>query len=299
MNSEERDLISHFIARVGGGVGAQKALPPIDPEANRFIAENFKRYPDAPYRITQLAVVEEAALTQAQNRIRDLEFQLQQARAQNVQLQGQLQQVQSGQAQGAQGAHQGGGFFSNLFGRGGQQVSPTQQTVQPRGAMPPGWGPGAAAGARPAGYSGGNYAAGPQPGMFPRSGSGFLGSALSTAAGVAGGVMAANALEGLFSGGHHAAGATPDAAGGAAVPDSGSLFGAGAGADAGAASGSDASDPFGGAGTSAGGFTQQDFGGSDAPTQDDQNFGSTDYGDGGGQDFGGGDDGGGYDDSMF
>ena len=46
------------------------------------------------------------------------------------------------------------------------------------------------------------YAPGYQPGMFQNSGSGFLGSALRTAAGVAGGVMAANALEGLFTGNH-------------------------------------------------------------------------------------------------
>jgi uncharacterized protein len=36
--------------------------------------------------------------------------------------------------------------------------------------------------------------------MFQRSGSGFLGSALTTAAGVAGGVVAGNALMDLFSG---------------------------------------------------------------------------------------------------
>jgi hypothetical protein len=35
--------------------------------------------------------------------------------------------------------------------------------------------------------------------MFQRSGSGFLGSALTTAAGVAGGMMVSNALMGLFS----------------------------------------------------------------------------------------------------
>jgi hypothetical protein len=47
------------------------------------------------------------------------------------------------------------------------------------------------------------YAPGYQPGMFQRSGSGFLGSALTTAAGVAGGMVAANALTSLFSGSGH------------------------------------------------------------------------------------------------
>jgi len=40
------------------------------------------------------------------------------------------------------------------------------------------------------------------PGMFQRPGSGFLGSALTTAAGVAGGLVAGNALMSLFSGSH-------------------------------------------------------------------------------------------------
>ena len=38
--------------------------------------------------------------------------------------------------------------------------------------------------------------------MFQQRGSGFLGSALTTAAGVAGGMVAGNALMNLFSGGH-------------------------------------------------------------------------------------------------
>ena len=38
--------------------------------------------------------------------------------------------------------------------------------------------------------------------MFQRPGSGFLGSALTTAAGVAGGLVAGNALMNLFSGSH-------------------------------------------------------------------------------------------------
>lgn len=246
MNSEERDLISRFVARVGAGQtapgsqGGQVALPPIDPEADRFIQENFQKYPEARYRITQLAVVQEAALAQAQNRIRELEFQLQQARNQA--------------AQGQQQAS-GGGFLSGLFG-GRQAQQPQQQNY------PSGWGPQAAQ--RPAGPQQGNYAQPPgyQPGMFPRSGSGFLGSALTTAAGVAGGMMAANALEGLFSGHHGAAGA----AGGDAVTGD---FGA-----------SSSPDPFAGAGTQAPGFSDSDF-----PQQDDSFGGGDDGGDFGGGGF--------------
>ncbi len=175
MTPEERDIISRFIARVGGapsggafsGGGQTPALPPIDPEADRFIGEQFTAYPEARYRITQLAFVQEAALAQAQNRIRALETQLQQAQA---------QQSQAGQSRG---------FFGGLFG-GGPQTPPPNYAPPPSYAPPP-------ASAYPSGY---------QPGMFQRGGSGFLGSALTTAAGVAGGVLAADAITSLFSGGH-------------------------------------------------------------------------------------------------
>jgi uncharacterized protein len=192
MTNEERDIIANFIARVGGA-GAQpspwagasvpattaQALPPIDPEADRFIAEQFNRYPDVRYRITQLAFVQDHALAEAQNRLKRLEWELQQA---------QQRAAQQPQQQG------GGGFFSGLFGGGRQQAAP------PPGGQPGGpWGQGAP----PPGYQQAapppQYAPAYQPGMFQRPGSGFLGSALTTAAGVAGGVLAADAIRDLFS----------------------------------------------------------------------------------------------------
>lgn len=246
MNNEERDVISRFIARVGGGqsgtqggafgsLGQQQlALPPIDPEADRFIADNFQQYPQARYRVTQLAVVQEAALAQAQNRIRQLEFQLQQAQSQLAQAQ--------------QQGRSSGGLFGGLFGGGAR---PQQQS-----APPPGWGQQAPPNYNPQQQYG--YPPGYQPGMFQRSGTGFLGSALTTAAGVAGGMMAANALEGLFS--EHGGGG----AGGETIVNN---------------YGDSASDPFAGSGMDAGsGFSDSDFGG--------------------GGDFGGGDGGGGFDDMF-
>lgn len=258
MNSEERDLISRFVARVGGGVGlpngqSPASLPPIDPEADRFIAENFQRFPEARYRITQLAVVQEAALSQAQARIRDLEFQLQQARGQIAQLQ--QQASQSGQ----QSSGQSGGFFSGLFGRGASAEPP------PRGAsLPPGWGPASGAAAPEMGRS---YAPPPgyQPGMFARSGSGFLGSALSTAAGVAGGMMAAHALEGLFSGEHeHAHGGGDGAGTGDGFSETTIINNYG----------DNYSDPFAGSGMNAPGFSPQDFGPQEAPVDNGGDFDS-------------------------
>ncbi len=255
MNNEERDLIARFVARVGGGPqvtgpGQPPAapLPPIDPEADRFIADNFQKYPEARYRVTQMAVVQEAALAQAQNRIRQLEFQLQQAQQQLAQVQ------QSGASKP--------GLFGGLFSGGNRP----QQS-----APPPGWGSQAAPPPNFMPQQQYAYPPGYQPGMFQRGGSGFLGSALTTAAGVAGGMMAANALEGLFSD-HHSGG---DAAGGWGT--GGDTIINNYGGDA------SASDPFGGSGTDAGNFSNSDFGGGDS---------------GGGGDFGGGDGGGGFDD-MF
>lgn len=200
MTNQERDIITQFIARVGGvqsqpsfggsvPATVQPPVAPVDREADALIAEQFQRYPEARYRITQLAFVQEQALIEAQNRIKRLEWELQQAQ----------QAVQQAQ-QAAQQRASGGGFFSGLFG-GGRQPAP------PRGGPGPAWNQGAPQqpyyqqSAPPPPQYPPNY----QPGVFQRQGSGFLGSALTTAAGVAGGLVAGNALMGLFSG-HHGMG---------------------------------------------------------------------------------------------
>ena len=112
MTNEERDIITNFIARVGGAAPAgatpwggsvpattQPALPPVDREADALIGEMFNRYPEARYRLTQLAFVQEHALAEAQNRMQQMQAALQQA-----------QQAQAAQPQ------QSGGFFSGLSG---------------------------------------------------------------------------------------------------------------------------------------------------------------------------------------
>ena len=195
MTNEERDIITTFIARVGAGGAQTQAgpwagsvpatapapLPPIDREADALIGEMFNRYPEARYRLTQLAFVQEHALTEAQNRIQHLEASLQQA-----------QQV-------AAQPQQGGGFFSGLFG-GGQRSAPPPQPgpAWNQGAAQPQYAPPPPQYAPPPPQYAPQYAPGYQPGMFQRSGSGFLGSALTTAAGVAGGMVVGNALMGLF-----------------------------------------------------------------------------------------------------
>jgi len=192
MTNEERDIISQFIARVSGAPSAsggsvpatQPALPPVDRDADALIGQLLQRYPEARYRITQLAFVQEHALTEAQNRIQRLQYELQQSQ----QAQQQAQQA----AQGA-GSSSGGGFFSGLFGGNRQQSAPPPGGAWNQGGQPQ-QGYGQPQPPPP------QYAPNYQPGMFQRQGSGFLGSALTTAAGVAGGLVAGNALMGLFSG---------------------------------------------------------------------------------------------------
>ncbi|MBK1657521.1 DUF2076 domain-containing protein [Paracraurococcus ruber] len=181
MNDEERRIITQYVERVAGAAPAQTApsspwggmggsvpqtqarpnLPPVDRDADALISDLFARYPEARYRITQTAFVQEAALVEAQNRIRQLEWEVENAR---------------GQAQAAQ--QQKGGLFGGMFGGGARP--------QPRMAPPP----------QPV------YPPGYNPGMLQqgRGGSGFLGTAVMTAAGVAGGMVLGNMLMNAFSG---------------------------------------------------------------------------------------------------
>jgi hypothetical protein len=188
MTPEERDIISRFVQRVAGSpasgsVPATTAAPmaPVDYEADQHLTTLFQQYPEARYRMTQLAFGQEQALQGAAQHIQALEQQLAQAR----QAQGQYQP-----GQGQPGAQQQGGFFSRLFG--GPQQAPGQAPYSQPYQQQPGYAqqqPGFGAG--PQGY-------GQQGMMAQRGGSGFLGSALTTAAGVAGGMLAFNAIEGLF-----------------------------------------------------------------------------------------------------
>lgn len=182
MTDEERQIISGFIARMGGQpqpaapgrppASGGQPLPAVDPEADRLIGELFERHPEARYRITQAAFVQEHALREAQNRIQELEW-----------------QVNAMQAQAEAQQNRG------LFGFG----APRQPNLPPRPSpMPPG--PGAQAMAANQGRPG------------------FLGGAMATAAGVAGGILLGNALMSMFSGSGAAQAATPDAAAAAETP---------------------------------------------------------------------------------
>jgi len=203
MNDQERQVIDDIFRRL-----EQVANQPRDPEAERYIAEKLRQQPYAPYALAQAVFVQEQALANLQ--------------AEGEQMRAELDR--------ASRQPQQGGFLSGIFGGGNasRPPGPTYNTPPTRQASP--WGQPQPHPQQPYGAPQGG-APGPWGGGIQRGGGGFLGTALSTAAGVAGGMMIANALTHAFSGDNNPLGNVASAAG---------LGGADQGADAGNAGITDA-----------------------------------------------------------
>ncbi|NCE84386.1 MULTISPECIES: DUF2076 domain-containing protein [Pseudomonas] len=187
MNSEEQTLIDGLFSRLQQ---AEKDSAPRDALAEARIKEHMTRQPAAGYYMTQSILVQEHA-------IKSLDAQNKQQAQQIQQLQDELQQARS---QAAQPAPSSGGFLSSIFGGGSRDPQPAQSAPASTGG---GWRePGRPSFGQPAPQQ--NYAAPPQNYQQPQQapaapiGSGFLGGALKTAAGVAGGVMLAEGISSLF-----------------------------------------------------------------------------------------------------
>lgn len=184
MTPEERDLIGGLFQKLrqsGGGA--------LDREAADFIARCIGEQPAAPYYLTQAVLVQDHALKGAQARIAQLEQALEQART-----------AQPGAAAGT-----GTSFLGGLMG---EAATPAAAGPWGRHATP--LPPAAAAPARPApaapppAYAPQPAYAQPQASAVPSSfgrGGGFMQSALSTAAGVAGGALLFQGIESLL--GYH------------------------------------------------------------------------------------------------
>lgn len=137
MTDEERRIISEYVMRVAGAAQPQAAassspwggsrvpstppqqppLPPVDRDADALIGQLFQQFPEARYRLTQTAFVQEHALVAAQNRIQELEWE----------LEGAQRQAQASQSRG-------------LFGFGGSRpapMPPRPEPVQAPGGMNP------------------------------------------------------------------------------------------------------------------------------------------------------------------
>ncbi|WP_210496976.1 DUF2076 family protein [Microvirga antarctica] len=187
MNDQERDVIADIFRRL-----EQVAGQPRDPEAERFIADRIRQQPYAPYAMAQTIFVQERALTNLNEELEALRAEVEELRRQ---------------------PQPSGGILSSLFGGG-----PRPADAQPMGRQASPWGvpaipqrqqaygdPGMAApgGAPPsAGAHGGPWGGGmgqPQRPGFG-GGGGFLQGALTTAAGVAGGMMLGNVLTNAFGG---------------------------------------------------------------------------------------------------
>jgi uncharacterized protein len=193
MTPDEQRMIQDLFQRLSAQGRVAK-----DAQAERVINDGLRANPDAGYQLVQTALVYEYQMNEQELRIRELEDQ--------------IAGLQRGQAAAPAG---GGSFLGGRIGagRGGsvpgvaaQQASPWQSAPQQPAAYQ-----------QPAPQRGGMFGGGAPAPMQPQAapaGGGFFRSALTTAAGVAGGMMVANSLSGLFGGGNnaHAAGHTPAAA---------------------------------------------------------------------------------------
>lgn len=195
MNSEERQLITGLFERMRG-VGPMDK----DRDAEALINQSVRQMPDSAYMLVQSVLVQENALQQAGSRIEELEERV---------------RILEEQAARPQQSSGGGSFLGGLFGGS----KPAQPQPLARGSVPamgsrPMGAPSAPAGspwgqqaAQPQGYAQQGYGAPMQqpPAQAP-AGGGFMKSALTTAAGVAGGMLLADSIRGMM-GGHKDAGA--------------------------------------------------------------------------------------------
>lgn len=176
MTPDERQLIDDLFDRM-----SRFGAPEKDRDAATLIDRNVRAMPDAPYMLVQSVLVQEHALQQADERIRDLEAQ--------------VRDLERGQAQPSSG----GSFLGGLFG--GSRPAPNQEP-RPSTSVP-------AMGSRPGeplqpapGWQARGPANDPGPPQQAPAGGGFLRSAMTTAAGVAGGMLLADSIRGMMGGGH-------------------------------------------------------------------------------------------------
>jgi hypothetical protein len=190
MTPEERQLLGGLFQRV-----ASTAATPRDAEAEAFITDAIRAQPHAPYALAQTVLVQRQALEAAAKRLQDLEA-----------------QVQSQNAPQEETSFLGN-IGKSLFG-GGQSAPPPRNTydesasVRQSASAPPPYAPASQPQSYPPQQA---YGAPPSAGPWGGApagagGGGFLQHALTTAAGVAGGMMVADSLRGLF-GGHAGFGA--------------------------------------------------------------------------------------------
>ena len=263
MTPQERDLITTLLQRLKD---TTRSGQPKDPEADALIRQMMREQPDAPYYLVQTVLIQDLSLHQAQNRIAELEQQLEESPQ-----------------------RPSGSFLGGLFG----SREPSPPPVQSAGP----WGRGPQVAPPPTQASGGYGRQDPQAG-YPQQGNpqqgnpqqgnpqqggmmgggmmggggGFLRSAAATAAGVAGGALLFQGISSMFGSGYaNSLGASMNPGLGESVSNN---YSDGTGGDYGG--GGDAGYSGGGDYSAGGDYGGGDYGG-----------GGDDYG---GDDFGGGGD---------
>ncbi|WP_166360412.1 DUF2076 domain-containing protein [Pseudomonas akapageensis] len=182
MNSEEQTLIDGLFARLKQ---AETESAPRDAQAQARIMEHLAQQPSAAYYMAQAILVQEAALKRLDEQNKQLQKDLSEARAQV-----------------AATTPSSGGFLSSIFGSGTREPQPAPRQTPAPASSGGGW-------REPSNSFASQSGVAPQQGYAPapaaaapaRAGSSFLGGALQTAAGVAGGVMLAQGISSLFN--HH------------------------------------------------------------------------------------------------
>ena len=186
MTPQERQMLADLFERV-----RTNAVGPRDPEAEGFIGDAVQALPHAPYVLAQTTLVQQHALEAAAQRIAELEARVAQTAA----------------------APADTGFLGNLgkslFG-GGSAASaapPPPRSSYDASSYQRGAAPDPSAGYRQPAYAPPppSYAPPPPSGPWgapaaPSASGGFLHNAMSTAAGVAGGIAAADLFQNLIGG---------------------------------------------------------------------------------------------------
>ncbi len=172
MQSEEQRLIDGLFSRLKE---AQTQTGPRDIQAEQQINQHIRDQPAAPYYMAQAMIIQEAALKQMDQRVKELESQIAQWQ------------------QSANSQQSSGGFLAGLFGGGSRNAPSPREQYQARQQNNAAWSNPPQGGYTPQqqGYAQPQQAA-------PSRAAGFLGGALQTAAGVAGGVVLADMLTGMF-----------------------------------------------------------------------------------------------------
>jgi hypothetical protein len=175
MTPEERQMLAGLFDRVNSTAGA-----PRDSQAEAFIADAVRAAPHAPYVLAQTVLVQQQALENASRRLAELEEQVKAAPQEETSFLGSIGKSLFGGAPSAPPPRPGYDAGANS-----RQYAPDPSYQRPPPAVAP-------------------YQAGPwggQPQAAAPAGGGFMQSALTTAAGVAGGMVLAHSLGNLF-GGH-------------------------------------------------------------------------------------------------